>query len=314
MGKFLQSMNKFLDKLPFKRLAEAKIPAETIAKYSILGKAIPFANQIVSGFAVLLLVVCFSVGVVGNGANGSGGSPIKAPASGSGRVNAESDFEVKLTKDGTGVVITKYVGISTSVRIPATIEGLPVKEVGSNAFSGKIYELIGRDLFEKETDIAKITSVVIPEGVTSIGAAAFSKCENLSSVTLPGTLLDIGPTAFNGCKALASIKLPAGLKLVGEVDMMGIFWNSSLTSFPDPWPAAITTIPARAFQNTKLRSVVIPEGITIIESNAFEKCEELTSVTLPSTIEKIQSDAFAGCTKLNLTTQAALKQHGYTRF
>jgi hypothetical protein len=307
MGKFLQSMNKFLDKLPFKRLAEAKIPAETVAKYPILGKAIPFANQIVSGFAVLMLVVCFSVGA-GNGANGSGGSPIKAQASGSGRVNAESDFEVKLTGDGTGAVITKYVGISTSVRIPATIEGLPVKEIGGYAFSG-------RDMFEKETDITKITSVVIPEGVTSINGMAFFSCENLSSVTLPSTLLSMGIGAFMYCKALASIKLPAGLKLVE----FGIFNGSGLTSFPDPWPAAITKIPIRTFMNTKLRSVVIPEGITIIEGGygdggAFEKCEELTSVTLPSTIEKIEYGAFAGCPKLNLTTQAALKQHGYTRF
>jgi hypothetical protein len=83
----------------------------------------------------------------------------------------EADFEVQLTEDGTGVIVYNYVGKATTVHIPATIQGMPVKGMG------RVF-----------LDNAVITSVVIPEGVVKINGRAFTGCRNLTSVTLPESL------------------------------------------------------------------------------------------------------------------------------
>ena len=69
----------------------------------------------------------------------------------------EADFNVTLTDDNTGVVITKYTGKAANVRIPATIQGMPVKEIGKQAFSS-----------------SEITNIVIPEGVVKIQNGSFA--------------------------------------------------------------------------------------------------------------------------------------------
>jgi tetratricopeptide (TPR) repeat protein len=260
-----------------------------------------------------------------------------APAPSSAKVNPESDFEVILTDDSKGAVISKYIGKATSVIIPKTIQGMPVREIGYLAFAGKnvdrSYLIKYSEIrFIDDPSIAKITSVVIPEGVTSIGQYAFNYCENLSSVTLPSTLESIDGSAFNYCVALRTITLPTGLKKLGY----GVFEGSSLTTLPNPWPSAITRIPGGSFKNSKLRVVVIPEGIAILGDESFYECKELTSISLPSTIKEIGLQAFFSCPllttvnipesvkeikfdnlsfyrcpKLNLASQAALKQRGY---
>jgi hypothetical protein len=287
----------------------------------VLGFAVIAAITLVALFAFSTTACSKSGGKDAPNSADSRSSPASAQAS-SAKPNPESDFEVKLTDDGKGAMITKHVGTSASVVIPATIQGMPVREIDRYAFS-----------FVTNPRKA-ITSVVIPEGVTSISEGAFYECENLSSVTLPGTLTSIERIAFSKT-ALSSIKLPAGLTSLGDK----IFMSSSLTSFPDPWPAAITTIPDEMFRESKLRgNLVIPESITVIGNGAFAWCKELTGVTLPSTIKVIEGNAFLSCTdlttvdipekeiefsyrfggafrglpKLSLASQAALRQRGYT--
>jgi hypothetical protein len=92
----------------------------------------------------------------------------------------ESDFAVELTKDGEGVVITGYTGTVTAVRIPATIQGMPVREIGGSSRSGRYL-----GAFQN----SKTISVVIPEGVTIIRERSFSHDhpggDKLIQVTLP---------------------------------------------------------------------------------------------------------------------------------
>jgi len=187
--------------------------------------------------------------------------------------NAETDFNVTLTEDGTGAVITKYTGKSKSVRIPTTIQGFPVKEIERNAFKN-----------------ADITSVIIPEGVTRI--MGFEGCKNLTSVTLPSTITSIYSSAFSDCFSLTTINLPVSLK---EIDGAA-FYGTGLTSIN--WPTRITIISEGMFSDSKLRSIVIPEGITVIGRGAFANCVDLTSVTLPSTIRVIRDKAFELCSSL----------------
>ena len=81
----------------------------------------------------------------------------------------EADFNVTMNDAGDGVVITKYTGRVAAVRIPATIQGMPVREIGKGAF-------ISNSL---------ITSVVIPQGVAIIGEDAFRGATKHVSVSIP---------------------------------------------------------------------------------------------------------------------------------
>ncbi|GHV16367.1 hypothetical protein FACS189493_2100 [Spirochaetia bacterium] len=77
-----------------------------------------------------------------------------------------ADFNVALTADGTGVVITGYTGNGGAVTIPATIEGLPVKEIGERAFANERYGQYSVN--------TTITAVTFPDGLEKIGAYAFA--------------------------------------------------------------------------------------------------------------------------------------------
>jgi hypothetical protein len=112
----------------------------------------------------------------------------------------ETDFTVDVTRDGKGVIITGYKGKSTAVKIPAAIQEFPVLQIGERAF------------WENRA----ITSVVIPQGVASINANAFTVCTSLASLTIPGSVTAIGSDAFRGCASPASITIPGSVKEIGE--------------------------------------------------------------------------------------------------
>ena len=116
-----------------------------------------------------------------------------------------------------------------------------------------------------------ITSITIPDGVTSIEAGTFRNCTGLTSVTIPNSVTSIGGGAFYGCTGLTSITIP----------------NS------------VTNIWQGAFQNcTGLTSVTIPSSVTGIWNTVFQGCTGLTSVTIPSSVTSIGFQAFDGCTGL----------------
>src|SRR5262245_32980957 len=83
------------------------------------------------------------------------------------------------TTNNGAITITKYTGPRVAV-IPSEINGLPVTTIGSDAFTG--------------TDV---TSVTIPNGVTSIGDYVFFSCTNLATITIPDSVTSIGQGAFN---------------------------------------------------------------------------------------------------------------------
>jgi hypothetical protein len=121
----------------------------------------------------------------------------------------EADFDVSKSADGKSVTITKYTGSATAVNIPAKIQNLPVTEIsgfGSNM---------------------KITSVTIPNGVTTILAQAFSTCSQLTNVTIPSSVKSIAVGAFENCQRLANITIPAS---VTEIKMYAFSYCRGLTS------------------------------------------------------------------------------------
>ena len=96
-------------------------------------------------------------------------------------------------------------------------------------------------------------NTVIPDGVTSIGVAAFAHCTSLKSITIPASVTSIGVAAFADCTRLESITIPA----------------------------SVTSIDSCAFYYcTRLESVEIPASVTYIGGAAFASCTRLASVTI----------------------------------
>lgn len=62
--------------------------------------------------------------------------------------------------------------------------------------------------------------VVIPDGVTSIGDWAFSRCEGLTSVTMPDSVTTIGDYMFHSCKSLTSVTIPDSVTSIGSVYLL----------------------------------------------------------------------------------------------
>ena len=106
----------------------------------------------------------------------------------------------------------------------------------------------------------KITSIDIPNSVTSIGAYAFSGCGGLTSITLPESITTIGNRAFGECRQLQSINIPN----------------------------TIDSINAKTFENcTKLSHISIPESVVSIGDSAFLKCSKLEKLHIPNSVEQI---------------------------
>ena len=133
---------------------------------------------------------------------------------------------------------------------------------------------------------ADITSVTIPNSVTSIGNQAF-RDSRLTSITIPASVTTIGDNAFEASR-LVSVTIPGTVKNLG----MNLFKGAnSLTSAV--FESGIKTIPGGAFHTAQfLNSVTIPNSVTEIGENAFWNTYSLTSITIPNTVTSIGDYAF----------------------
>lgn len=154
-------------------------------------------------------------------------------------------------------------------------------------------------------DNTNITSIVIPDRITKIGTRAFNNCTELASIVLPAGLTEIGTSAFDGCaKLTGTLTIPANVTEIGGDAFAGtgytkLVYNAKTatgsTSPNTPFPATIAEIEfgegiTRILEyfmneNTLIKSVAIPEGVTEIGIGAFRFASALESVTLPSTLE-----------------------------
>jgi PKD repeat protein len=219
--------------------------------------------------------------IVGNYAvkltvTGSGGSDIVVKQ-GYITVNEPSVTDFISTASNGNVTITGYNGPGGDVVIPGEIDGLPVTTIGNSAFGGKA-----------------LTSVVIPNSVTSIGTSAFSNCKALASVTIGSGVTSIGNNAFNGCAALTSVTIPNSVTSMGGMAFRKCVNLASVTI-----GSGVTDIGTQTFSGcTALTSVTIPDSVQSIGTNAFFGCTALASVTIGSGVTTIGGSAFNGCTKL----------------
>ena len=139
-----------------------------------------------------------------------------------------------------------------------------------------------------------LTSVTIPNSVTSIGDFTFFDCSGLTSVTIPNSVTSIGSWAFSECSGLTSITIPNSITIIENSVFNGCSGLTSVTI-----PNSVTSIGNNAFSGcSSLTSITIPNSITSIGNSAFSECSGLTSVTIPNSVTSIGDWAFDCCDNL----------------
>lgn len=147
-----------------------------------------------------------------------------------------------------------------------------------------------------------VTEYIIGNDVTSIGNYAFSDCDNMTSVTIPNSVKTIGKEAFRNC---------SGLQTVNITDLAAwcnIYFVSEYYSNPLLFSNHLL------LNGKEITDLVIPDGVTSIESHAFQECSHITSVTIPNSVTWIGYGAFLGCsslTKVNITDLASWCKIGF---
>lgn len=241
----------------------------------------------------------------------------------------EDEFEYKYDADLKGVILIRYKGDATAIRIPKEIDGDPVVMVGDNdiysksVFSSNITDIELHDgitniCFRKCGKLENITipssvtivdnfafaeceslkSIVIPSGVTAINYSAFFKCKSLENVTIPNSVTKIEREAFADCTSLVSVTIPDS---VTEIEHHAFSGCTSLESITIP--DSVVTLDTGAFSYcTALKEVNISKNITILEDETFNECTSLKEITLPDGLEEIKQKVFLNCTKLRSMT------------
>ena len=149
-----------------------------------------------------------------------------------------------------------------------------------------------------------LTSVTIPNSVTSIGSSAFEDCSSLTSVTIGESVTSIGKKAFAYCSGLTSVTLGNSVTSIGNSAFSGCSGLTSITI-----PNSVTSIGDDAFRNCSgLTSITIPNSVTSIGSSAFAYCSGLTSFTIPDSVESVSNATFYECSSLSSVTLG----HGVT--
>ena len=151
----------------------------------------------------------------------------------------EQLFDFEFTPDNTAVIVTnyKYNGAAADVTIPSRYQGKPVTTIGHAAFFN-----------------SAVTSVTIPDSVTSISDEAFINCPKLTNISIPNSVTYIGFSAFSSCTSLKSITLPSSLSFISGALFLGC---------------------------SQLTTIHIPVSVTSIGNNAFADCPSLMTVTYP---------------------------------
>lgn len=243
------------------------------------------------------------------------------------RLSAEVGDIFKYTYDGQPI---KYIILSEDEKTVATNPGeltRPGNDVlGSLVLPSKVvngdteYTLveIGDHSFERNYGL---TSITIPESVTTIGNAAFYLCTKMNNITIPNSVTTIGSQAFNECYRFDNITIPNSVTSIGGAafslcrSLKSVTISNSVTSIASSTfshcealssviiPESVTSIGDYAFNEcSALSSVTIPESVTSIDDCAFSYCKALRSITIPNSVTSIGKDAFVFCSALNTVT------------
>ena len=139
-----------------------------------------------------------------------------------------------------------------------------------------------------------IKTVIIGDGVTTIGDWVFEACRELSSVSIGSDVESIGEFAFSRCYNLKTITIEGSVRTIGK----GAFYHcEGLTNVTIG--DSVTTIGQCAFEFcSALTEITLGDGVTIIGESAFHSCESLTDISIPASVIGIGENAFQECKQL----------------
>ena len=247
-------------------------------------------------------------------------------------------------RDGSvnGLVLNKYVGTEAEVRVPDGVtELIGWCCVGNN----KVTSVVLPESVVKIGEIAfykckNLSSVTLPQGIVEIGDSAFAECPKLTVIDIPDGLQKAAWLAEDDVRLRCSFGSSAAFALskggnnfcAGDFQMRYLFddegnrnglrLNKYLgtdaevtvpeevtetdSAFKDcntvtkvVLPAGLTKLESNIFSGcTGLKEIAIPEGVTSIGNGAFRDCEALTELALPQGLKKIGGNAFIGCKSL----------------
>ena len=148
--------------------------------------------------------------------------------------------------------------------------------------------------------LKSLTSIEIPDCVTSIGDFAFDNCTKLTLVNAGGGVTSIGRGVFNKCAALTSVTVPDSLVTIGDAAFdrcdsleYNLFDNAKyLGNGSNPRVALIEA------SSKDIESCVIEPNTRVIYCSAFADCASLKSVEIPDSVKSIGNEAFSGCSSL----------------
>ena len=211
---------------------------------------------------------------------------------------------------GNGVTNIGFKAFSDCPRLASVTIGNGVKSIGEYAFDGcsgltavHIHDLAAWCGIAFEDRCANplyyachlhldgeeiAGDLLIPDGVTGIGANAFSGCSNLTGVTIPDSVTNIGDKAFCGCSNLTNVAVGNGVKSIGEEAFYGC---------------------------SGLATVAVGNGVTSIGYGAFSDCSGLTDLRIPDSVKSIAYWAFSDCSSLtNVAVGIGVTTIGWNAF
>lgn len=133
-------------------------------------------------------------------------------------------------------------------------------------------------------------NISIPNSVTSIGASAF-RSSGFTKINIPNSFVSIGANAFKGCGA--EFNIPKNITCISDYAFAGCGGLKNVTI-----PDSVTVIGQGAFENSDIESITMGNNVTKIYFAAFSGCTELETVNIGENVEEIGSEAFSNCSKL----------------
>lgn len=206
-------------------------------------------------------------------------------------------FKVTNNGDGTGTINGYNPSKGVNVNIPKYMKNngtvLKITSIGNYAFENE--EFTGEG----------ITSVIIPDSVTSIGNGAF-EANKLTSINIPNSVKNMGISVFAN-NQITSATISNSISKLSD----GIFRNNHLTSITIP--NSINNIESNAFYNNQLTSIFIPNTVTNIGPYAFQN-NKLTSLNIPNLVTNIGEEAFANNQLKSVTMPNSITNIGREAF